>query len=308
MMAQDQSVLCSLPAEIRNNIFALALTAEDDVSQPYRDDSKYYRPGYRYRRKVDLSLLRTCRQIYREARLLPISMNEHLFWLFNGPIKGTSITDRNTARWDVWYDSLTQDQQLAVQRVHIFTQQYFLENLVAISGGGLPHRTACLHLTFRHSDWWSWESPPASSDKLGICPWRQRRTSYREMMAEPAEPDLAYIQDRMVPGTWGAAICEVQDLSKLVVEFETDEKKQSQLEAVVERAKGWKFSKPGSHHALEWDGRLVSSSWEGLRDLRSENPFNLVHVPVPTKDLPTRTYQVVKMTWNKKPLKTVPEM
>jgi hypothetical protein len=297
---QAQSRLCSLPAEIRANIFTLALTADDDLSRPYRADRKYYRPGYHYHQKINFSLLFTCKQIYRETRLLPISANEHLFWLFNGPWKQINQKHRNTARWDSWYFSLNETQKTAIQKIHIFTQQYYLENLITTDARRFPFKTHCLHLTFRHPDWWSWESPPASSDRLGICPWRPHRTSCQEMLAEPFRPDLAYIKERMVEGTWGGSICQILNLRKLVLEFEVDERKKSQLEVVAETAKGWKFPMAWEGFVLEWNGQLKESWWEGVRDLKDEYHF-LKEQPV-QDNLPKRQYYVVTMIWDARPV------
>ncbi|EXJ60486.1 hypothetical protein A1O7_04639 [Cladophialophora yegresii CBS 114405] len=297
---QRQSLLCSLPTEIRIQIFTLVLTADHDLSRPYRADRKYYRPQYQYHQKIDFSLLFTCKQIYGDTRLLPISANEHVFWLFNGPWKQFNQNNRNTARWDSWYFSLNEAQKPAIQKVHIFNQQYYLENLITTDARRFPFKTHSLHLTFRHSDWWSWESPPASSDRLGICPWRRHRTSCQAMLAEPIQPDLAYIKERMVEGTWGGSICQILNLRKLVLEFETDERKKSQLEAVVERAKGWKFPLAWEDLVLEWSGQLDVSRWEGVRDLKDDYHF-LKEQPV-RDDLPKRQYYVVTMVWQAKPV------
>jgi hypothetical protein len=116
---QPQSRLCTLPTELRLNILSCALLADDDHSKPYRIDRKYYRPGYEYHRKIDVAVLLACKQIYREARLLPISVNEHTFWLFGGPWKFLGRNNFNTAQWMKWYEKFTDDQKLAVQRVHV---------------------------------------------------------------------------------------------------------------------------------------------------------------------------------------------
>ena len=164
-----------------------------------------------------------------------------------------------------------------------------------------PCKTRSLHLTFRHADWWSWESPPASSDRLGICPWRSGRTSCQEMLAEAAEPALAFIKERMVERTWGAAVCQIINLRKLVLEFETDERKKAQLEVVVERAKHWKFPLAWEDSVLEWSGQLKESSWEGVLELKDDLHF--LKLPPVADDLPKRIYYVVRMTWIAKEVK-----
>jgi hypothetical protein len=95
-------------------------------------------------------------------------------------------------------------QRAAVRDVHIYAQQFMLEGIGKPPGmPPLQFTARNLRLTLRHSDWWSWESPPESSDCLGICPWRPGRVSHQEMLAQPLQ--IAYDQMRkvMVPGTWG---------------------------------------------------------------------------------------------------------
>lgn len=295
---QERSPLFSrLPAEIRLQIFELALTSSDDISQPYRADAKYYRPAYHYDQKLDCALLRSCKRVYQEARLLHVSVNEHVFWLYKGsPLRFMVGKKIGGPRWIQWYKALNEDQKRAVQTVHLFIQQPYLE--------GSPFRqvadlfrfeSARLLLTIRHADWWSWESPAESSDRLGICPWRESRTSCQQMLAEPVCPSIEYISERMKEYTWGGALCKIQGLKALEMEFETDELKKPQLETVVERAKGWKFPLVGNGVVLEWTGKLKEFAWEGLRDLKDDVQV-LKRKPV-TGDLPKRKYYVVKMTW-----------
>ncbi|KIX09681.1 uncharacterized protein Z518_00762 [Rhinocladiella mackenziei CBS 650.93] len=295
--AQEESRLFSmLPAEIRASVFELALTCDDNLSKPYRADRIYHRPGYHYHQKIHCSLLQTCKRIYREARLLPVSANEHIFWLFNGPWKSIGRINRNTARWSSWYRSLHREQQKAVQVIHIFAQQYFLEGLGSRPQlEGFSFGTRLFHLTLRHSDWWSWESPVESNDRLGICPWRENRTSCQQMLAEPAQPSLSYIKARMIPSTWGGQICRIQGLRELKMEFETSEVKRSQLQVVVERAKHWKFPLAGENFVLEWIGELKESSWEGLLNLKDD--YQVLREQPISEDAPKQKYYVVRMVW-----------
>ena len=143
------------------------------------------------------------------------------------------------------------------------------------------------------------------------------------MLAEPAEPTLPYMRERMVEGTWGAAVCEIINLRELVLEFEIDERKKLQLEVLVERARAWKFPLAREDFVLEWTGKAKESTWEGesssttivelkdlvtdatlgtppgVRDMEEDYHF-LKESPVPL-NLPKRIYHVVKMTWDAKP-------
>jgi hypothetical protein len=292
---ETSPLFADIPSEIRNSIFELALTADYDETRPYRADRAFYRPGYLCHTKINCSLLLTCKRAYLESRSLPLSVNEHVFWLFNGPWKSIGKKSWHTANWAQWYSRLNQDQQNSIGEVHIFAQQFHLE---ALGNRGdlapLKISTKHLRLTLRHSDWWSWESPPSSSDRLGICPWRTERTSYQQMITEPEQPSLSYIQEHMTPDTWGAQLGMIAGLKVLEMEFETDLLKKAQLEIVVARAKYWKFPlSDGS--VLEWTGRRDDYSWEGLKYLKDDSQM-LRESPIPA-DAPKRSYCVVTMTW-----------
>lgn len=65
--------LLALPAELRLQIYALALSTSFDVSP---------QPAYNaiFVGTVDTNLLLTCRQVYEEARTLPFSINPFYFY------------------------------------------------------------------------------------------------------------------------------------------------------------------------------------------------------------------------------------
>lgn len=69
-----------LPAEIRNDIFSLALLQYEDLTQPYPENDFCYRPGHRARRVVSTQLLLTCRRIWLEANHWPMEQAVHSFW------------------------------------------------------------------------------------------------------------------------------------------------------------------------------------------------------------------------------------
>ncbi|KAF7713471.1 Uncharacterized protein PECH_001248 [Penicillium ucsense] len=138
-----------LPPETRNRIYALSLEYsgvrpwsdtreparrdpggvdinEDETTgtnAPYRGNAFYFRPGYNQPRRILIALLRTCQRIYREASLLPAEVSEHTFWFYRGPphVKnGFSPRD--------YFSKMSPKQQSQVQRLHFFTQQFFLED------------------------------------------------------------------------------------------------------------------------------------------------------------------------------------
>ncbi|KAK5049985.1 hypothetical protein LTR84_004104 [Exophiala bonariae] len=296
---EDSPLFSDLPSEIRNTIFELALTAQHDEKRPYRADRAFYRPGYLAHTQINCSLLLTCKRAYFEARLFPLSANEHVFWLFNGPWKSIGKQSRHTANWAAWYSRLNEDQKTSIGEIHIFVQQFHLEALGNRGDiGPLDLSAKRLHLTLRHSDWWSWESPPNSSDRLGICPWRTERTSHHQTIAEPEQPDINYIRERMTPETWGGQLSQVKGLEVLEIEFETDLNKKEQLEVVVARAKHWKFPLANGT-VLEWTGQQKDYSWEGLKYLKDDGQM-LRESPISRHAL-KRKYEVTTLTWKALP-------
>lgn len=155
--ARDPQNACvlftTIPPEVRNNIFSLALYGYDDTARPYPEYSFYSRPGYRFRRRIDTALLATCRRVYGETHDLPISQNEHVFYSGRGP----SFVPIGGGP-EKYFERLTEEQLSAVVHVHFFTQLYWLE-------GAFPNicklpvmRAKHIKITVRHTDWWYWES------------------------------------------------------------------------------------------------------------------------------------------------------
>jgi hypothetical protein len=302
---QTDSILFSLlPVEIRTRIFEFALTPDDNPAKPYLPDRMYYRPDHLFHQKTDISLLLTCKKIFSETRLMPVAEAEHTFWLFGGPYLMMKTSINGMARFDAWMSSLNNAQQQAVKHVRLYAQQFHLENM------GIKSRMPVLSvlaaktftLVFRHSDWWSWESPAESSDQLGICPWLPGRVTQRAMLAEPLEPSLETIKSGMQPGAWGHQIGTIQGLDTFRIEFEIDVVKEAQLDIIVERAKHWKFPLQGDKYVLVHTGQVREWQWEGLADLKHDNTPMLrvrsAHDPS-WNDLPKRNYHVAEMTWKR---------
>ncbi|KAK0493483.1 hypothetical protein EDD18DRAFT_1178404 [Armillaria luteobubalina] len=140
-----------IPPEIRNIIFQLALRSYPDKSRPYPGNAYHFRPGYEYGQRIDTALLLTCRLIYNETRLLPITSNEHVFWCDRGP-------PGSRTKPAIYFSRMASEQQDVVDCVHFFAQQYWLEQTFPkiCSTAGLRPRK--LKITIRHSDWWYWEN------------------------------------------------------------------------------------------------------------------------------------------------------
>ncbi|KAH6874659.1 hypothetical protein BKA70DRAFT_1208691 [Coprinopsis sp. MPI-PUGE-AT-0042] len=68
---QSASPLFSeFPAEIRSEIFTLAVASFLDTSNAYPFDAYYFRLGNTAPKRTDLTLLRTCKQVYQETKEL----------------------------------------------------------------------------------------------------------------------------------------------------------------------------------------------------------------------------------------------
>ncbi len=304
---QSECVLYSkLPPEIRLRIFELATASTDDTTKPYMFDRVYYRPGYHYHQKTDTALLLTCKRIFEETRFMPVAQREHVFWLFGGPYQMMRTKINGMAGFDAWTASLNEGQRRAVNHVHLFAQQYYLEiigqhtRLVPLAG----ITTKQLTLTLRHSDWWSWQSPPESSDKLGICPWMQFRVPQSIMLSQPPELDVAVLRECMREGSWGDQICRVLGLNVLRIEFETDVVKKAQLQQILERAKHWKFPLCNTNAVLIQVGEIRESSWEGVANLKDDSsPMLSPGPPANVRNRwharPMRTYYIAEMTWKR---------
>ncbi|KAF9009173.1 hypothetical protein BDZ89DRAFT_1078673, partial [Hymenopellis radicata] len=143
-------LFASIPPEIRNYIFRLALRSAYDLEQPYSGHTYYYRPGFRYAQIISTALLRTCKLIYAETRLLPWLMKPHVFWCYRGPPNASHAPEQ-------YFDALRPHQRESVGCVQIFAQSWWLE-------GHFPKLCASpsvcmrsLRITLRNSDWWYWE-------------------------------------------------------------------------------------------------------------------------------------------------------
>ena len=162
---------------------------------------------------------------------------------------------------------MTPKQRAQVQHLHLFTQQYFLEDNhwsriwegLKIGDDGPSLRGECriapkkMTITFRHTDWWYWEN----NDPLGIDPFRPGRTHATDMGKAVSPHDAAR--------SWGNQFSSIPCLEELVIEFETIMRKRGQLDDIIQQALEWKFpmqadkglylvADPKSKSAYTWAG------------------------------------------------------
>jgi hypothetical protein len=280
-LPQEQCPLYSkLSAELRSLVFSFTLQEFEDKSKPYRPNRLYYRPGHHYHTNHDTKLVQTCRLIYQEARMIPVARHTFTYWFHGGPVQYRSKIPPSQLQLDM----LTTEQLAAVQEVHLFAQQCCLEYCHPFST-----KIQCkkFKITIRHSDWWSWDSPVDSPDRLGICPWRHGehgRTTCDEMEAESREHDLRPKWDQLRAArnepwrskgdrlVWGYDLQFIEGLEILEMELETEIRKKSQLENVVEIAKCWRIPMGGDRE-LRWTGKIQEHTWIGVADLRSDGGY-----------------------------------
>ncbi|KAJ5561981.1 hypothetical protein N7535_003556 [Penicillium sp. DV-2018c] len=265
------------PAEIRNRIYTFVLESEDtstgDSPSLYRQNAFYYRPGYKQPKRIETALLQTCQQIYAEASLLPPAVNEHTFWFYRAP---PHIS--NPSSPSQYFRRMTPKQRAHVQHLHLFTQQYFLEDRrwssiwdgIRIGDDGRKLRGECriapkkMTITLRHTDWWFWED----NEPLGIDPFRSGRTRAGEMgTASNPHNDSS---------PWGTQFDTFPCLNELVIEFETVMRKKDQLDDIVQRALDWKFPlQPEKNLYLVADAKSKSVyTWVGAEEtqLKRQRP------------------------------------
>jgi hypothetical protein len=289
---QNQSALFNaIPAEVRNRIFSIALTAYDDKSKPYQPRNWFYRPDWHFHRKISTTLLRTCKRVYLECYLLPLALNSHTFWAGAGrgppsryfasayQTPPLSSHDNVLGNWNTsgnfrgFFNNLTAEQRGAVGELHFFLQHCYLE-IVRFSppldpDSCRPIATKRLKITIRHQDWYWWER----NEKLGLCPWKRGRTEWNQMDTPMPRTRMEWLSSQ----GWGAQLQYIQGLEELELELETLVGKREQMDGIVERAKKWIFPLK-ENQFLRWDDGT------GVKESRWEEDDDELHGDVPSPD------------------------
>ncbi|KAJ6481805.1 hypothetical protein C8R45DRAFT_1003115 [Mycena sanguinolenta] len=216
--------------ELRNLIFIYALTEYDDHSRPYSKHSYHCRPGFEYARSISTNLLCACRRIYLKTHLLPVSLNEHVFYMHRPPPYGKHVSD-----YDAYFAQMSRLHRSAVQSVHFFTPMRWLHSRRApkdsarwLDGLLVPKLT----ITVRHFDWQLWV----------------RRQGLR--IGEPEDH-------------WGEWIGSVPGLQELQLELETIEAKKAELEERVKAARQWTFPLENGNCLVHDGAPPAKSTWSG---------------------------------------------
>lgn len=325
---QSSSTLFGLPGEIRKLIYDFALSEYPDLARPYRPDSFHYRPGYTHARRINTNLLLTCRRLYLKVGHLALSLNEHLIYqpINHGPpghkpyllagakrVKGPIAKPKRGL--------LRSAQRDAIRKVHIYCQQCWLEDwnlnwskycfswsrspALTVQNGTetASHKSRhppALRITIRHSDWWYFLL--GRSSPLALDAKRAGR----------AFPGIWVPEDApFEPGSWGSLFVHLSGLQVFELELETLTEKKAELEAVVEKARGWRFALgDGSELRCRRDA-ISRTTWTGpsllSRSLQEAVDNALLREAGDLSHRNSEEYYVVTLTWHSHPgTQTIP--
>ena len=231
--AQSASILFKIPNEIRDCIFKFALTAYEDTSKLCNIDtqapechqrtSHHHRPDYHHLR-TDAALLRTCRRVYDETALLPVSSNAHI--LYYPEIRVLSFPMSTVAT--SYFKCMTSAQVAAVQHVHIFTHS---SRLRSRDPGQYMSYSALAELGFLRRN--KGEKNGARGAPLGIGgPYPKKMTF--TIRCRDWRVDLAMLNNRHWENVFGG-------LKELTMELVVGEEHKEMLMPTVDKLKAFRF-------------------------------------------------------------------
>jgi hypothetical protein len=257
----------TIPAELRDLIFFHSIQeySQTDDSSIWHRDTKYTRPGYTSKRKINISLLLTCRRIYLETYHLPALKKEHVFW--HSQITGPPHQRHHAVKpfgydTEVEYFAKFQPWQLSlVKEIHLFMQMFWLEQaFLDFCKQDFMRGVELLKFTIRRGDWWWYES----NHPLVISPYFA--TVKHDYCLALLHKDIEEQQRGYVmpwPNkVWGSAFKQILSLKELEIELETSDDKKHELDTIVKWAKTWKFPLNGGK-VLSTEGLdVTSTSWQ----------------------------------------------
>lgn len=253
----------TLPAEIRNYIFYYALLTYPDSARPYSKHSFWYRPGYTHARAIAVALLLTCRRIYLETDLLPVVHNEHVIW----GVEKSRIPSGST-NYLLHDRHMKISQRNAVRVVHLFTQQFWLEDWknqwLAFTTSWPEGGPEKIRITIRHTDWWY--NLLGENSPLALDPKRKGRARVGEWVPD----DRPYES-----GSWGSRFTNLNGLKKLEMELETVEAKRMELDTIVQKARSWKFPLRDGNVLVRDEEITEKLVWTGSRHFKGLSAPNV---------------------------------
>ncbi|KAF7351534.1 hypothetical protein MSAN_01585800 [Mycena sanguinolenta] len=247
---QEQSSLFRFPPEVRIIVFAYALVECDDLSRPYSKHKAYYRTEFKFAGKITTSLLLTCRQVYIEARLLPVAVNDHIFWQGNAP------RGRLVGNHAAYFGRMSSEQIALVRHARFFADFCWLERLNSSVSWSAGLALRKITITIRHMAWNFWYD------------------DYDDFVGR--------IRARNPAKCWGGWIGNMPTLEELEVELESERCEQLEAQALkacrwifpracgdclvhngVEPTKSMRLLSSFLDPALEYDEPYTSEYWPG---------------------------------------------
>ncbi|CAM6103504.1 unnamed protein product [Calypogeia fissa] len=244
----------TIPPDIRKIIFDDAMAEYVDPNALYPTNTDYTRPDFLGKKKVSINLLLMCKRSYLETRHVPPVNKTHAFWHERGPPDELYSDDELG-----YFHRFTPDQLALVKEIHLFTQQWWLEDNFGYlrNVDALQRVIEKVKITLRRGDWW-WNEDNA---ELEISPQGgdvslMKEDWSREKAGEVVEWD---------PDSWGSVFMNFKALKELEMELETYEYKEAELDEIVRHAVMWKFPM-GNGQVLSCEEGLrgvKKSSWRG---------------------------------------------
>jgi hypothetical protein len=284
MVQQRQSPLFQLPVEIRMQILQYVFSDSTRMPRDDRYDEFYFGPDQMDWRTNHTAALRTCKRIFHENRLSPVSLVEHTFWLNLGPYCEFTNSGGAAGQWRNWQMSLNPSQRKAVQQVRLYTQARNVHEL------DLEMDLHSKQVTLVIREMSRLTSPPCMFPPCAVfafCPWLTGAVSTDVMVQQPLRPDQPFFRARMNRQCWGGQLCLVEGLIVLKIQFEVHESRKEELELVLQRASFWQFPIPGDCEVLIHE-RTRRWSWKGNAEPKADGCASL------------STYLVSEMTWRRR--------
>ncbi|KAI9929530.1 hypothetical protein ASPWEDRAFT_28617 [Aspergillus wentii DTO 134E9] len=227
---QHQSPLFSLPPEIRDEIFAFALSSYEDTTRAYSKGTYWTRPGYSAPHRTCTELLRTCKRVYSEAWFMPFAYAEHSFYLTSSNRAPGSLTPVAFEKCLAMIDRI--HGQLEAGHIRIFAQMFVLEPGNEMQRVlGMPHfHPTSITLTLRYTDFWFWEDN------------------------EPLR----------IGGRWVNSIRFPSSVSRFRIDFESIERRKGEVDYIAnEAADSWFFHRVDGQILTARKSETAISKWTG---------------------------------------------
>lgn len=189
--------------------------------------------------------------------------NEHVIWGVEKPRipPGSTnylLSDRH----------MKVSQRNAVQHVHLFTQQFWLEDWknqwLAFTTSWPEGGPENITITIRHTDWWY--NLLGENSPLALDPKRKGRARIGDWVPG----DQLYES-----GSWGSRFANLKGLKKLEMELETIEEKRKELDTIIEKARSWRFPLGDGNVLVMDEENIEKSAWTGSKHFKGLNAPNI---------------------------------